>query len=418
MQAVIAIPAFTARIDKQRAAELLMHPVAGVPLLKRIVLTANRARATEIVLICPEYLNQALLKNSSEEVFQYGSRISVIQLENFDPRDSSNWARLDAYLNDQFLWIPWNWVTTKQFLTNLPLLTMASVDWAKPAHISMQDIVQVHSISTTPLPQTDGVRVTALENIASAEGFLVAHSGKVLDGIHTSFNRRLCRPFVRLLSHTSVTPNAVTFGGVIVSIMSAIAYAHGGYLYSVLGGLLFYIAGLFDEMDGMLARIKFAESPRGTWLEGLADGLSYLLLFGGIAIGLSHRYGRPAFLMGSLLLIGAVLALVATSLQRRRATTADRPNEYLGRMYQLLDKDSGNWISCIVRHLQAFVRRGILVYYIFIFTLIGALPLIFVLATLGAHLTWILTLYFNRRFFAQSFYARATPTTNPIKEIL
>jgi len=182
--------------------------------------------------------------------------------------------------------------------------------------------------------------------------------------------------------------------------------------------LLFYIAGLFDEMDGMLARIKFAESPRGTWLESLADGLSYLLLFAGIAIGLSHRYGRPAFLMGILLLIGAVLALVATSLQRRRATTADRPNEYLGRMYQLLDKDSGNWISRIARQLQAFVRRGILVHYIFIFTLIGALPLIFVLATLGAHLTWILTLYFNRRFFAQSFYTRATPTTKPIKEIL
>jgi phosphatidylglycerophosphate synthase len=36
--------------------------------------------------------------------------------------------------------------------------------------------------------------------------------------------------------------------------------------------LLFYIAGLFDEMDGMLARIKFAESPRGTWLEGFAKG--------------------------------------------------------------------------------------------------------------------------------------------------
>jgi hypothetical protein len=45
-----------------------------------------------------------------------------------------------------------------------------------------------------------------------------------------------------------------------------------------------------------------------------------------------------------------------------------------------------------------------LVHYVFIFTLIGALPLIFFLATLGAHLTWILTLYFNRRFFARSFY--------------
>jgi hypothetical protein len=189
-------------------------------------------------------------------------------------------------------------------------------------------------------------------------------------------------------------------------------------LYSVLGALLFYIAGLFDEMDGMLARIEFAESPRGTWLEGIADGLSYLLLFGGITIGLSHRYGRPATLMGIVLLVGAILALVTTSLQRRRATTADRPNEYLGRMYQLLDKDSGNWISRVVRQLQAFVRRGILVHYIFIFTLIGALPLIFFLAALGAHLTWILTLYFNRRFFAQSFYTRAIPTVNTIKEAL
>jgi phosphatidylglycerophosphate synthase len=99
----------------------------------------------------------------------------------------------------------------------------------------------------------------------------------------------------------------------------------------VLGALLFYIAGLFDEMDGMLARIKFAESPMGTWLEGMADGLSYLLLFAGIMIGLRRQYGRIAVLMGIALLIGSILALIATSLQRRRATTPNRPNEYLGR---------------------------------------------------------------------------------------
>jgi hypothetical protein len=120
--------------------------------------------------------------------------------------------------------------------------------------------------------------------------------------------------------------------------------------------------------------------------------------------------------MGVLLLIGTIFALITTSLQRRRATAADRPNEYLGRMYQLLDKDSGNWISRFVRQLQAFVRRGILVHYIVIFTIIGALPLVFFLATIGAHLTWILTLYFNRRFFAQSLYMGTTPTIETIKE--
>jgi phosphatidylglycerophosphate synthase len=418
MQAVIAISGSTALNGNQNLTELPMYPVAGVPLLKRILLTASRAGANEILLICPLALQQALPEKLLDGLSRSGSRPTVIHLDNFTPQDSSSWEKVEAYLNDQFIWIPWNWITTKHLLKKLSPMAMSSVDWSNPAHIDQHAVVRDQPISNLPFAHPDGIAVTSPESIARAERFLVAHSGKVLDGIHTSFNRRLCRPFVRLLSHTSVTPNAVTCIGVLVSVLSAIAFARGSYVYSVCGALLFYIAGLFDEMDGMLARIKFAESPWGTWFEGFADGLSYLLLFGGIAIGLSHRYGRLATLMGILLLVGTILALITTSLQRRRATTADRPNEYLGRMYQLLDKDSGHWISRVVRQLQAFVRRGILVHYIVIFTLIGALPLIFFLATLGAHLTWILTLYFNRRFFAQSLYLGTTPTVDTIEETL
>jgi len=150
----------------------------------------------------------------------------------------------------------------------------------------------------------------------------------------------------------------------------------------------------------------------------MADGLSYLLLFGGITIGLSRHYGRIVVWNGIALLIGAVLALITTSLQRRRATTPDKPNEYLGRIYQLLEKDSGNWISRVVRQVQGFQRRGILIHYIVVFTVIGALPLLFFLATVGAHLTWILTLYFNRRFFSHSSRSEVKPTVNVFKEAL
>ena len=418
MQAVIAVPPFDALIGAQKAGEVLSRKVAGVPLLKRVVLIAIRAGATEILLIRGNELGPAFPLEFGPEISPSGFRLAVIQFSDFDPHDSSNWAALEPYVKDQFLWIPGNWVTTKQFLKDLPLQNAASVDWAAPALVSLHQAGDDVAASPSSPATMGGVRVTSPDSIARAERFLVAYSGKVLDGIHTGFNRKLCRPFVRLLSHTSITPNAVTFGGVLVSILSAFAFARGGYLYSVLGALLFYIAGLFDEMDGMVARVKFAESPRGTWLEGFADGLSYLLLFGGITMGLSHRFGRPAIWMGLFLLAGAILSLVVTSLQRRRATTADRPNEYLGRMYQLLDKDSGNWISRVVRQLQAFVRRGILVHYVVIFTLIGALPLLFILATLGAQMTWILTLYFNRRFFARSIHQNATLTRNPIKETL
>jgi hypothetical protein len=166
----------------------------------------------------------------------------------------------------------------------------------------------------------------------------------------------------------------------------------------------------------MLARVTFAESPRGTWFEGFADGLSYLLLFGGITIGLHRHYGRSATVMGIALLVGAILALVTTFLQRRRATTPGRPNEYLGRFYQVLENDSGNWISRVVRQVQHLQRRGVMIHYIVLFTVIGALPVVFFLATVGAHLTWIVTLYFNHRFFAQPGESKAKPKVNTLKE--
>jgi len=414
MQAVVAIPEIASLVSNKKASELIMPPVGGVPLLTRTLITAARAGADDILLISPSALSNELVPKFLETALQYGVRVSVIQLDEFDPGAASSWAKLAPRLNHDFLWLPWNWVTTKQFLAHLPLAQIHSVNWAEPAHATLYEVTRDNASSALPHPE--GVAVTSPDKIAEAERFLVAHSGKVLDGIHTSFNRQLCRPFVRILSHTSASPNAVTLGGVVISIVSAVAFAQGSYGWSVIGALLFYVAGLFDEMDGMLARVTFAESPRGTWFEGFADGLSYLLLFGGITIGLHRHYGRPATMMGIALLVGAILALIATSLQRRRATTSDRPNEYLGRFYELLEKDSGNWISRVVRQVQAFQRRGVMIHYIVLFTIIGALPVLFFLATVGAHLTWILILYFNRRFYAQPAEAGAQPKVNTFKE--
>ena len=416
MQAVTTIPELAGLVSEPQATQMLMRPVAGVPVLMRTILTVVRAGASDVLLICPVALSDRLLQRFTADLTKSGVQLTTIRVSQFDPRAWSGWMLLRPHLEKRFVWLPWNWVTTKQSVMQLPLVKLEFVDWSKPAFTTLHEVDRDIASKIRSPRSAGGIAVTSPQSAVAAERFLVANSGKVSDGIHTSFNRRLCRPFVRLLSHTRITPNAITFGGVAITILSAIAFAHGTYLWSVLGALLFYIAGLFDEMDGMLARITFAETPSGTWLEGIADGLSYLLLFGGITIGLSRHYGRIAVWMGIALLIGAVLALITTSLQRRRATIPDRPDEYLGRFYQLLEKDSGNWISRVVRQVQGFQRRGILVHYIVLFTVIGALPLLFLLATLGAHLTWILTLYFNRRFFSQS--SRSEVAVSKSKEAL
>jgi hypothetical protein len=52
------------------------------------------------------------------------------------------------------------------------------------------------------------------------------------------------------------------------------------------------------------------------------------------------------------------------------------------------------------------------IHYLLLFTLFGGLTLFLRLAAIGATLTWILTIYFNRRFFRRSSAAvnAAMPT--------
>jgi phosphatidylglycerophosphate synthase len=84
-------------------------------------------------------------------------------------------------------------------------------------------------------------------------------------------------------------------------------YARGSYPACVAGAILFFISGLIDEMDGMLARLKFQESAYGTWFEGFVDNATYLLLFAGITAGLFHSHVKVELMLGIASIVGCVL---------------------------------------------------------------------------------------------------------------
>jgi phosphatidylglycerophosphate synthase len=86
------------------------------------------------------------------------------------------------------------------------------------------------------------------------------------------------------------------------------------------GALLFFVSGLFDEMDGMLARIKFQESAFGTWFEGFVDNITYLVAFTGITVGLHRQYGGWLLKYGIALIIGCVLSVIVIGVQRKLST--------------------------------------------------------------------------------------------------
>src|SRR5262249_54775866 len=170
-------------------------------------------------------------------------------------------------------------------------------------------------------------------------------------------------------------------------------------LASLVRALLFFLSGLLDEVDGMLARVRFSDSPFGTWLEGTVDNITYLLLFAGITFGLYQQRGSQEVLIGEATLVGSVLAVLVISWQRKRSTRTDRPHEYLGNVYQLLEKDRQNWVSRAVREVHIFLKKGVFIHYVLLFTALGLLPVLLRFAALASNLTWILALYFSYRFF-------------------
>jgi phosphatidylglycerophosphate synthase len=238
--------------------------------------------------------------------------------------------------------------------------------------------------------------------VPDAEAELVRRSGKVTDGIYSRFNRKLCRPAVRWLSRTRVTPNAVTFGGLAVAVLAGLCFAQGSWLWNVAGAALFFVSGLFDEIDGMLARLKFHESAFGCWLETMVDYATYLLVFAGITVGGYRRGGGGYLALGSALLFGSVLSFIVISVQRKLAAPAARPNEYSQRYLAALERDAGNPISRIVRLLQFLLKKGVLVHYFLLFAVLDLVPVLLFLGAFGANVAWMVTLYFNRRLFRPS----------------
>jgi len=388
MQAVMAIP--------RGFDDALQTEVAGVPLLVRVLATAKCAGVDEIVLLWTSDTCVPILERCAASPALTGLHVRIEKFQ-LDPRQSRSWIAIDALLKDDFVWLPWNFVTSSRILAAIEPSTTLPPTWSKPVRLNKELFGRNQQAEAISAPQIEGVSIHLPEDVPSAERFLVSKSGKPTDGIYSNFNRKLSRPFVRALTHTSITPNTVTLAGLVVGMISAFMYSRGYYLASVAGAVLFFISGLIDEMDGMLARLTFRESAFGTWFEGFVDNATYLLLFSGMTAGLYRQHGKPELIWGIALIAGCLLSVCVVAMQRRAVAPPDRPHEYSVRINRLMETDSSP-ISRIARQVHIFVKKGVAVHYVLIFTVIGGLQILLRLAAIAANLTWTVASYFTWRF--------------------
>lgn len=249
--------------------------------------------------------------------------------------------------------------------------------------------------SAAPAEDRIWERTTRREKLAEVEEEFLRRHLKPTDGRFARFNKIVVgRPWIRFFLRTPATPNFITGLGLVLGLLSGVAFAGGSYRWSLLGALLAYGSAIMDHVDGMVARLKFLQSDFGTWFETAVDYASYTALFVGLAVGLYRETGFTHYLfVGALFLFAAVTSFLLQSHQRKRLS-GDRPADYATRFQAKMEEHSHNFFHRFARQCYFLVRRAVLPYFVLLFCLLDLRTFLLGISTFGANLVWLLSLYF------------------------
>ncbi len=121
-------------------------------------------------------------------------------------------------------------------------------------------------------------------------------------------------PLVKSLIWMGLTPNAVTLIGLILNILVTIIFiegaekGHRGELsYIGWAGALVLFAGVFDMLDGQVARLGKMSSSFGALFDSVLDRYSELILFLGICYYLIAHHYFYSSLFAFIALIGSMM---------------------------------------------------------------------------------------------------------------
>ncbi len=129
-------------------------------------------------------------------------------------------------------------------------------------------------------------------------------------------------PFVKVLIKLGLTPNIVTTIGFVLNIGVAVIFVigaeegnRGDFTYIGWAGALILFAGLFDMLDGQVARLGNMKSTFGALYDSVLDRYSELVMFLGICYYLvAHHY-----FLSSIFAFVALIGSMMVSYVRARA---------------------------------------------------------------------------------------------------
>jgi len=327
----MSAPSTTAVILPPRPGSFLV--VAGVPLIQRVAISAQRAGYERIVALAGE--DEARLR-ALFSADACSRDVDVVAGSNYSGANGEG----VTYLPSDYLVTAATLERVRRFETN-----------GAPVLFQAQETVNGDGIlvtsygaaaDATPRPvHLDGEILVPVSDAVSAdraERRLIAalpRQTAATDGPLARFDRLISTRISRVLVRTPLRPNHITAFGTVVGLTAAWAFSRGTYAYGVLGAVLFWCAVIIDGCDGEVARLKFLESRFGYLFDVTTDNIVHIAIFAGLGVGevdaASAHWLVPVFIVGFLLASAATYFCLI-----RNPPTQVAPTTVRGRLRQYL----------------------------------------------------------------------------------
>ncbi len=115
---------------------------------------------------------------------------------------------------------------------------------------------------------------------------------------------RLVVPVAKALGRLGLTPNGLTLIGLVLIVATAVVLALG---HNFWGGVLFIVAGIFDALDGTLARVTNRQTRFGAFLDSTADRYADAAILFGVMVPFLERGQQIQVMLAFIALVGSVL---------------------------------------------------------------------------------------------------------------
>lgn len=137
--------------------------------------------------------------------------------------------------------------------------------------------------------------------------------------------------FLNTLTGGKLSPNSVTIASLVMHVPIAWLMATNHYWWAA---VLLVIFGLFDALDGELARLQEKASSAGMLLDATTDRMKETILYTGAAFSLIHT-ARPVFAVWAVAACGASLCVSYVKAKGETAVSGGNltPNE-INRLFQ------------------------------------------------------------------------------------